>query len=123
RVDKREDRRVRADAERQREDGDGGEPRTAAERTQRVACVLHHDAERPHGVLLVELGSFPLDGRTAQAVSQYAERILKRGRRSRKLRRCGGSAIAYTRRPCTLRRSTTRFSRPISSSCSVSGSI
>ena len=39
-VDQREDRGVGADAERQRQDGDGGEERAAAEAAQRQAEVV-----------------------------------------------------------------------------------
>ena len=50
RVHRREDRRVRADSERKRQNGCAGEGRRATHRTKRVPCVGHELLDRSCGV-------------------------------------------------------------------------
>ncbi len=70
RVEDAEDRGVRTDPERQREDGDEGERRGRAERPQRVAHVADHRVEPGEEVALA--GAFLLICAIAEPSSRFA---------------------------------------------------
>ena len=91
RVDEAEDRRVRADADREREHGDERKAGRFAERPERVAYVLHQRferIERPHvPALLLQIGDVPepaprgrarIVARALTAIGVLAHRHVKR---------------------------------------------
>ena len=73
RVDRAERRRVGADADSERRDGDRGERRIAAHRTQSVPNVLRDPLESGRGMRVVQL--FAHDGRISEGAARLERRV------------------------------------------------
>src|SRR5690606_3742618 len=75
-VDDREDRGVRADAERQQRENADGEPDVAPERAKRLARVAHEVIEQRDAPCVAALVLAPLDA--AERAQRGATRLVRR---------------------------------------------